>query len=97
MKLNLELYENRTSFWNLIQYDKTKCIIIGYPGVGKSTAASDYFNLIDLESSFFLKTNPLWADEYYSLAFDLYKQGFKVCVSSHNINKLYRSNVCLSI
>lgn len=97
MKLNSEVlnkkiskYQNRTLFWTIIQHSTTKSIIVGYPGIGKSTAAGDYFNLIDLESSYFSKTDPLWVDEYYSLAFDLYKQGFKVCVSGHNVDKLYR-------
>lgn len=91
--MNLEikfLKTDRTSFWTDIRDYPAHCIIAGYPCTGKSTAAGVKYKLIDLESSFFSKANPLWLDEYYSLAINLYKQGFKVCVSSHDVEKLCR-------
>ena len=58
-------------------------IIVGYPGVGKSTAAKNDFRFIDLDSCFWEKKDPSWANSYCALATDLSKQGYYVLVSSH--------------
>lgn len=65
-------------------------IIIGYPGIGKSTIAADKFNkVIDLESSLFKGQLNL----YCSLAEELSKQGFVVFVSSHpEVREILRSS-----
>lgn len=67
-------------------------IIIGYPGIGKSTLAGKD-NCIDLESSNFIVNGDKiknWDDIYVNVAKDLSKQGFTVFVSSHGLvtNKL---------
>lgn len=53
-------------------------IIIGYPGIGKTTAAIELSNCVDLESSYF--DNKL---RYCELAMDIAYQGNIVFVSSH--------------
>lgn len=67
-------------------------IIIGYPGIGKSTLASRKQGYIDLESSHFWIENEEtgmrersegWAQIYTSIAADLSAQGNIVFVSSH--------------
>lgn len=61
-------------------------IIIGYPGIGK-TSVSGKDNIVDLESSYFHlscgSSKFFNAGVYCDLAIDLYKQGYIVCVSSH--------------
>ena len=61
-------------------------IIIGYPGIGKSTIANQYVEIIDFESSFFnnsgKKVND-WYKIYISQAISLAEQGYIVCISSH--------------
>lgn len=67
-------------------------IIIGYPGVGKSTLAEKYrYNyedstkpksIIDLESSIF-NVNNSWATVYCAVARKLSEQGHLVFISSH--------------
>ena len=61
-------------------------IIIGFPGIGKSTLASNNDKFVDLESSYF-KTpddgNEDWVVEYCKLAEFLSKNGNIVFVSSH--------------
>lgn len=62
-------------------------IIIGYPGIGKSTLAGRYKEYIDLESSNFnddfgLKPDG-WFIPYCKVAEDLSKQGYRVFVSCH--------------
>lgn len=63
-------------------------IIIGFPGIGKSSVTRAYdgetnkTGYIDLESSNFVKDNN-WVKEYCDLAIDLELQGYKVFVSSH--------------
>lgn len=58
-------------------------IIIGYPCIGKSNFCNDFDKFIDLESSCFSKTNPLWYNDYCTVARDLESQGYNVFVSSH--------------
>jgi len=65
-------------------------IVIGFPGVGKSTSASKDINLIDLESSNFWMTiadhkirDNCWYISYCNIAEDLSRQGYDVFVSSH--------------
>lgn len=59
-------------------------IVIGYPGIGKSSYArlKGGRHTIDLESSCFIKEEN-WAASYCNVAIDLSKQGFDVFVSSH--------------
>ena len=62
-------------------------IIIGYPGIGKSTLAGRYKEYIDLESSYFNDSfgekRPGWFITYCRIAEDLSKQGYRVFVSCH--------------
>lgn len=60
-------------------------IIIGYPGIGKSTLAGRESGCIDLESSDFKELFPVgqWVAPYCTMAENLAKQGFTVFVSSH--------------
>lgn len=66
-------------------------IIIGYPGIGKSSVAGIENGIIDLESHLFHKSSNTingsddynWAKRYCDVACDLSNQGFTVCVSSH--------------
>ena len=63
-------------------------IIIGFPGIGKSSVTRAYdgdtntTSYIDLESSNFVKDDN-WVEEYCNLAIDLDLQGYNVFVSSH--------------
>ena len=59
-------------------------IIIGYPGIGKSSI-SEKNNVVDLESSYFHKMgdNTEWAKSYCDVALDISRQGHVVCISSH--------------
>ena len=63
-------------------------IIIGFPGIGKSSVTRAYdgetntTGYIDLESSNFIKDRH-WIVEYCDLAIDLELQGYNVFVSSH--------------
>ena len=69
-------------------------IITGYQGIGKSTLASKYDKIIDLESSSFWKTEEVYGVEkrtrpddwyvyYCQIALDLSKHGYTVFVSCH--------------
>lgn len=62
-------------------------IIIGYPGIGKSTLAGRYKEYIDLESSNWNNpdnTKPdMWWWSYGKVAEDLSRQGYRVFVSCH--------------
>lgn len=62
-------------------------IIIGYPGIGKSTLAGRYEEYIDLESSNWNNpdnTKPdNWWWSYGKVAEDLSRQGYRVFVSCH--------------
>ena len=62
-------------------------IIIGYPGIGKTSLARYWNRCIDLKSSNFIidgKKMPNWHITYCKIADDLSHQGFKVFVSSHS-------------
>ena len=58
-------------------------IIVGYPGIGKSTLCQYRDNCIDLESSCFDKLNKNWYKDYCNVAVDLHKQGNIALVSNH--------------
>lgn len=62
-------------------------IIIGYPGVGKTSLAGRYRQYIDLESSNWNNpdnTKPdMWWWSYGKIAEDLSRQGYRVFVSCH--------------
>ncbi len=62
-------------------------IIIGYPGVGKTSLAGRYNQYIDLESSNWNSpdnTKPdMWWWSYCKVAEDLSRQGYRVFVSCH--------------
>ena len=69
-------------------------IIIGFPGIGKSSVTRAYdgdtntTGYIDLESSNFVKDDN-WVEEYCCLAIDLDLQGYNVFVSSHRAAREY--------
>ena len=62
-------------------------ILIGYPGVGKTSLAGRYNQFIDLESSYFNDSfgekRPGWFITYCRIAEDLSRQGYRVFVSCH--------------
>lgn len=58
-------------------------IIIGYPGVGKSTVSKRSITYVDLDSSIFNKENKDWEKEYVKTAEQLSSEGHVVFVSSH--------------
>lgn len=60
-------------------------IVVGYPGIGKSTLCQHRENCIDLESSCFDKSNKQWYKDYCNVAVDLHKQGNIVLVSNHHL------------
>lgn len=57
-------------------------IVIGYPGIGKSTITKDNVGYIDYDSSLFQKEDD-WAELYVKGAVNLSKMGNIVFVSSH--------------
>ena len=68
-------------------------IVIGFPGIGKTSISFGENNFVDLESSCFNIVDPVtnkktkpenWEKLYVSIAYDLAKQGKIVCVSNHN-------------
>lgn len=70
-------------------------IIIGYPGIGKSSISCAENNCIDLDSSNFWyndKRDEWWYVYYCNLAVDLSNQGFTVFVSSHKEVRDYLLN-----
>lgn len=61
-------------------------IIVGYPGIGKSTLAYENNNFVDLDSTaFYHKGGRIdnWYVYYCRIAYELSKQGFNVFISSH--------------
>lgn len=65
-------------------------IIIGYQGIGKSTAAKDDLHYIDLESTNFRvgpngEKDEHWYAAYANIALDLSRQGYRVFTSSHAV------------
>lgn len=62
-------------------------IIMGYPGIGKSTVAKDDYRFIDLDSGHPLLRGRLfeknWERRYCDVAAYLSKQGYFVFVSTH--------------
>lgn len=59
------------------------CIVIGYPGIGKSTLARNRFSYVDLESTNFIKEDPNWYISYCDTAYDLAQSGYCVFISAH--------------
>lgn len=57
-------------------------IVIGYPGIGKSTITKDNIGYIDYDSSLFQKEDD-WAELYVRGAINLSQMGNVVFVSSH--------------
>ena len=74
-------------------------IIIGFPGIGKSTLACNNYKFVDLESSYF-KTpdvrNEEWVVEYCQCAVYLSLHGFIVFVSSHKAVRDYLAKIHIS-
>ena len=74
-------------------------IIIGFPGIGKSTLACNNYKFVDLESSYF-KTpdvrNEDWVAEYCQCAVYLSLHGFIVFVSSHKAVRDYLAKIHIS-
>ena len=67
-------------------------IIIGFPGIGKSTLALNNYRFVDLESSYFKAPdvgNEDWVVEYCKLAEFLSKNDNIVLVSSHKAVRDY--------
>ena len=71
-------------------------IIIGFPGIGKSTLAYNNDKFVDLESSYFKPVNNRnddWVVDYCKLAELLSKNGSIVFVSSHKAVRDYISKM----
>ena len=71
-------------------------IIIGFPGIGKSTLASNNDKFVDLESSYFKPVNNRnddWVVDYCKLAELLSKNGSIVFISSHKAVRDYIANM----
>lgn len=69
-------------------------IVIGFPGIGKTSISFGENKFVDLESSCFNIIDPVtnkkvkpnnWEKLYVSVAYDLAKQGKHVCVSNHSL------------
>ena len=61
-------------------------ILVGYPGVGKSSISNRMDGFVDLESSNFSINGSKdlgWVAPYINVAIDLHRQGYDVFVSSH--------------
>ena len=62
-------------------------IIMGYPGIGKTTVSKDDYRFIDLDSDAFkhrgLFRDKNWAEHYCNTALFLSGQGYCVFVSTH--------------
>lgn len=74
-----------------------RSVVVGYQGIGKSTLAYTYSNVVDLESSNFYLCGsriPGWEDIYARLAIHIAAQGKVVCVSSHKaVRDALRDNI----
>lgn len=57
-------------------------IILGYPGIGKTTISRDDYRFIDLDSGI-VSMNKNWAMPYCQIALALSKQGYFVFTSTH--------------
>ena len=91
--------------------NKRGLIIIGYPGIGKTSVSSSLQGIIDLNSSIFTINNEHfdgWESIYCRSAIHLANQGYTVLVSSHykvvqklkegrSKNNYYLAIVCPSI
>lgn len=69
-------------------------IVIGYPGIGKTTASAQDNRFIDLDSSTFSEEGYKvagWEVSYCRCAIDLAQNGYIVFVSSHNEVRKYLS------
>lgn len=67
-------------------------IVVGYPGIGKSTLASRDYKYIDLESENFWIDGERaddWYKPYCKIAEHLSAQGYIVFVSSHEVVRQY--------
>lgn len=67
-------------------------IVVGYPGVGKSTLAGRDYKYIDLESGNFWidgRRADDWYKPYCKIAEHLSEQGYIVFVSSHEVVRQY--------
>ena len=64
-------------------------VIIGYPGIGKTSASNPSEGIIDFESSFFrengISRNEDWHITYVRQAIDLANQGYIPLLSSHKV------------
>jgi tRNA uridine 5-carbamoylmethylation protein Kti12 len=66
---------------------QTGLIVLGYPGIGKSTVCKKLYNTIDFESSNFDLDGDKydgWEAIYVAQAVSLAKQGFRVLISCHD-------------
>lgn len=73
-------------------------IVVGYPGIGKSTLANSDYRFIDLESnSFFIGDNRPndWYVYYSNIAIHLAEQGYVVFTSSHKVVQSYLNSLPL--
>lgn len=67
-------------------------IVVGYPGIGKSTLAGRDYKYIDLESENFWvdgERTEDWYKPYCKIAEHLSEQGYIVFVSSHEVVRQY--------
>ena len=78
----------------------TGVIVVGYPGIGKTTLSNSNVYFIDLESSkFYVKgeRDDRWYIPYCEIAIDLASQGYCVFVSSHIEVQKYLLQYCTSL
>lgn len=57
-------------------------IVVGYPGIGKSTLSKESIKYVDFDSSRMIK-NKGWEEDYVNEVIKLSKQGHIVFVSAH--------------
>ena len=77
----------------------TGVIVVGYPGIGKTTLSNSNVHFIDLESNkFYVKgeRDDRWYIPYCEIAMDLASQGYCVFVSSHIEVQKYLLQYCIS-